>query len=99
MSTTLHVIAHSPHGDERLRSCLRVMGACDGLLLCGDGVQALRPGSEPCQTLGAAALQGRLFVLAEDLQARAIADELAEVVDYPGFVELTLRYDKVNTWL
>ena len=37
---TLHVIAHSPFGDERLASCLRLLGAEDALLLCGDAVYA-----------------------------------------------------------
>jgi len=99
MSTTLHVIAHSPFGDERLSSCLRLLGADDSLLLCGEAVQALRSGTAPHAQLRDAGLQGRLFALSEDLEARDLADALAERVDYPGFVDLTLRHDKVNTWL
>ncbi|MBF8720236.1 sulfurtransferase complex subunit TusB [Pseudomonas guariconensis] len=97
--TTLHVINHSPFGDNRLNSCLRLLGADDALLLCGDAVYALRPGSEPLRKLQAAGLQGRLFALAEDLQARAIDSTLAQTVDYPAFVELSLHHDKVNSWL
>lgn len=99
MSTTLHVIAHSPFGDERLSSCLRLLGADDSLLLCGEAVQALRSGTAPQAQLRDARLQGRLFALSEDLEARDLADTLAERVDYPGFVDLILRHDKVNTWL
>ncbi|MBA1189392.1 sulfurtransferase complex subunit TusB [Pseudomonas entomophila] len=99
MSTTLHVIAHSPFGDERLSSCLRLLGAEDALLLCGEAVQALRSGTAPCTLLRDAGLQGRLFALAEDLDARDVVSELAQRLDYPGFVDLTLRHDKVNTWL
>lgn len=99
MTTTLHVISHSPFGDNRLASCLRVLGADDAILLCGDGVYALRAGTSPQQLLQAAQLQQRLFALAEDVQARAIDDTLAEAVDYPAFVELSLRFDKVNSWL
>lgn len=97
--TTLHVISHSPFGDDRLASCLRLLGPDDGLLLCGDAVYALRAGSEPCNTLLAAKLDGRLYALEEDLQARALSGEPAQVVGYPAFVELSLRFDKVNTWL
>lgn len=96
---TLHVIAHSPFGDERLASCLRLLGAEDALLLCGDAVYALRSGSEPHGTLQAAGLAQRLFALDEDVQARAVGNDLAKTVDYAGFVELSLQYDKVNSWL
>ncbi|QXH43956.1 sulfurtransferase complex subunit TusB [Pseudomonas xanthosomatis] len=97
--TTLHVITHSPFGDERLASCLRLLGPQDALLLCGDATYALKPGSEPLRALQAASLDGRLFALAEDLQARALDATAAKAVDYPAFVELTLHYDKVNSWL
>lgn len=97
--TTLHVIAHSPFGDERLATCLRLLGTDDALLLCGDAVYALRSGSEPHRQLQAAGLAERLFALEEDVQARAVDDELAKTVDYSGFVELSLLYDKVNSWL
>ncbi|WP_053213601.1 sulfurtransferase complex subunit TusB [Pseudomonas sp. Q12-87] len=96
--STLHVLSHSPFGDNRLASCLRVMGAQDALLLCGDATYALQPGSAPFATLQAAGLN--LFVLAEDLQARALdTPDWAEAINYSGFVELSIEHDKVNTWL
>jgi tRNA 2-thiouridine synthesizing protein B len=97
--TTLHVIAHSPFGDERLTSCLRLLGAQDALLLCGDAVYALRTGSDPYRLLQAAGLAQRLFALEEDVQARALSNDLAKAVDYAAFVDLSLHYDKVNSWL
>ncbi|WP_413770140.1 DsrH/TusB family sulfur metabolism protein, partial [Vibrio vulnificus] len=45
--STLHVLSHSPFGDNRLTSCLRVLGDQDALLLCGDATYALQPGSPP----------------------------------------------------
>ncbi|WP_054901626.1 sulfurtransferase complex subunit TusB [Pseudomonas sp. NBRC 111131] len=96
---TLHVISHSPFGDDRLHSCLRLVGDEDGVLLCGDAVYALRDGSEPQRLLRDAGLGQRLFALDEDLQARAITSELATTVDYQAFVALSLHYDKVNSWL
>ncbi|WP_260961380.1 sulfurtransferase complex subunit TusB [Pseudomonas citri] len=96
--STLHVLSHSPFGDNRLASCLRVLGKQDALLLCGDATYALQPGSPPFETLLAAG--ANLFVLAEDLQARALdTPDWAEAINYAGFVELSIEHDKVNTWL
>ena len=96
--STLHVLSHSPFGDERLNSCLRVIGANDALLLSGDAVYALQPGTAPFNAL--TARNPTLFVLAEDAQARALEiPGTAKAIDYPAFVELSIHYDKVNSWL
>ncbi|WP_085630526.1 sulfurtransferase complex subunit TusB [Pseudomonas sp. R16(2017)] len=96
--STLHVLSHSPFGDERLTSCLRLLGSADALLLCGDAAYALRPGTAPFAALQAR--NARLYVLAEDAQARGLeVPDWADAIDYPAFVELSVRHDKVNTWL
>jgi tRNA 2-thiouridine synthesizing protein B len=96
--STLHVLSHSPFGDDRLTSCLRVIGANDALLLSGDAVYALQPGTAPFSSLNTRGLA--LFVLAEDIQARSIATpDWAKAIDYPAFVDLSIHYDKVNSWL
>lgn len=96
--STLHVLSHSPFGDDRLTSCLRVIGGADALLLSGDAVYALQPGTAPFNALHSRKM--KLFVLAEDAQARAIqVPDWAEVIDYPAFVELSIHHDKVNSWL
>jgi tRNA 2-thiouridine synthesizing protein B len=98
--TTLHMLSHSPFGDSRLDSCLRLLGPSDGLLLCGDAVYALQSGSAPYQALERLPKSIGLFALSEDLEARAIAPvPRLQAVDYPGFVELSCRFDKVNSWL
>jgi tRNA 2-thiouridine synthesizing protein B len=97
---TLHVLSHSPFSDSRLSSCLRLLGPADGLLLSGDAVYALQPGTAQRQALELMAERIALFALDEDLCARAIdAPPRVQVVDYPGFVELSCRFDKVNSWL
>ena len=88
---TLHVLSHSPFTDNRLASCLRLLGAEDGVLLTGDAVYALL--NDDLAYLGS-----WLFALEEDVRARAISTQ-AQVVDYPGFVQLSIDFDKVNTWL
>ncbi|AMQ83687.1 MULTISPECIES: sulfurtransferase complex subunit TusB [Pseudomonas] len=96
--STLHVLSHSPFGDERLTSCLRLLGASDALLLSGDAAYALQPGTAPFSALESR--QVKLFVLAEDAQARAVqVPDWAEAIDYPAFVELSIHHDKVNSWL
>ncbi|HEF4761528.1 TPA: sulfurtransferase complex subunit TusB [Pseudomonas putida] len=96
--STLHVLSHSPFGDDRLNTCLRLIGADDALLLSGDATYALQPGTAPFKALEARQL--KLYVLAEDAQARAISvPDWAKVIDYPAFVELSIHHDKVNSWL
>ncbi|MBP0945428.1 sulfurtransferase complex subunit TusB [Pseudomonas alliivorans] len=97
--STLHVLSHSPFTDNRLESCLRLLGENDGVLLCGDAAYALMPSGPVSQTLQQTGSQ-LLFVLDEDLKARnlALPDGITRV-DYAGFVELSIRFDKVNTWL
>ncbi|ARB26158.1 sulfurtransferase complex subunit TusB [Pseudomonas tolaasii] len=91
--STLHVVSHSPFTDSRFASCLRVCGVNDAILLCGDGAYGLH--NPALQTKGV-----KVFVLAEDLQARSIClPDWADSVDYAGFVQLSLDYDKVNSWL
>ena len=96
--STLHVVSHSPFTDSRLNSCLRLCSPQDAILLCGDGTYALQPSGAPCQALKAKGV--KLFVLAEDSQARnPTLPAWVASVDYPAFVQLSIDYDKVNTWL
>ena len=71
--TTLHLLAHSPFTDSRLSSCLRLLGSHDGLLLSGDAVYALQPGTAQRHALELMPESIALFALDEDLSARAIA--------------------------
>lgn len=98
---TLHLLSHSPFTDSRLSSCLRLLSIHDGILLSGDAVYALQSGTAQRQALELMPDSIALFALDEDLLARAISDLPTRVrrLDYPAFVELTLRYVKVNSWL
>ena len=97
---TLHILSHSPFADSRLASCLRLLGTADALLLSGDAVYALQPDTANLQALQLMPASVALYALEEDLAARGLqAPERAQVVDYPGFVELCTRNTKVNSWL
>ncbi len=95
---TLHLLSRSPFSNDQLASCLRLLDQDDALLLTGDAVYALLPGSEPARQLAGV----RLFALEEDLAARNLQpDGHPELIrlDYPGFVALTCQYSRVNSWL
>lgn len=98
---TLHVLSQSPFADDRLHSCLRLLGDNDGLLLSGDAVYALLPGSALRQSLEQLDPAIRLFALDEDLLARGLADlpDNATALDYPAFVEACCHFERVNSWL
>lgn len=96
---TLHVLSQSPWR-QPLDSVLRLLGADDGLLLCGDACQALRTGGDAWPLLQALPERARLYALEEDLQARGLAaPQRVTPVDYPAFVALCVQYDKVSGWL
>ena len=98
--STLHVLSHSPFSDTRLASCLRILGSVDALLLCGDAAYGLQPNTAACKLLQENVALQRLFILEEDLLARHLeCPQWATAVDYAGFVQLSIQYDKVNTWL
>lgn len=97
---TLHMLSHSPFSDSRFASCLRLLGPQDALLLTGDAAYALQPETVQLRALQLMPEGIDLYVLEEDLHARNLsAPARAHVVDYPAFVELCTRYDKVNSWL
>lgn len=97
---TLHILSHSPFADSRLASCLRLLSADDGLLLTGDATYALQPGTANLQALQLMPATIALHALDEDLAARGLqVSERVQVLDYPAFVELCTRYDRVNSWL
>ncbi|MBB4820840.1 tRNA 2-thiouridine synthesizing protein B [Pseudomonas alcaligenes] len=99
--STLHVLAHSPFGDDRFASCLRLLGEQDALLLSGEAVQALRQSTAPLEQLEALPAGIALFALEEDVAARALGALPSRItpLDYPGFVALCIQHDKVNSWL
>jgi len=99
--STLHLLSHSPVGDDRFDSCLRLLGNEDAILLSGEAVQALRTSTHPRQCLEQLPEGIALFALEEDVAARAIGSPPTRIklLDYPGFVTLCVQYDKVNSWL
>lgn len=93
----LHLLNRSPASSRVPRDVVRAMGEEDKLLLIEEGVYgALAPLVEQF-----ASLQGRLFVLHEDLVSRGLAERCVaqvQVVDMDGFVGLTEATERTVSW-
>jgi tRNA 2-thiouridine synthesizing protein B len=98
----LHIVNKSPFQTSTLESCLRMAQAGSALLLIEDGVYAATVGSalEACVRQACARL--KVYALRPDLDARGMTDKLIDgvtLVDYDGFVDLTVEYKTSHSWL
>lgn len=98
----LHTVNKSPSERNALDTCLRHATPGDAILLIEDGVYAALRDSH-CTPLLQEALQSlRVYALRPDVEARGIGNKLLEgivLVDYGGFVDLTLEHSPVMAWL
>ncbi|MDR9440073.1 MAG: sulfurtransferase complex subunit TusB [Halomonas sp.] len=93
----LHVVNRSPATSRVYQQALAGMSPEDRLLLIEDGVQ----GALPQLVRYYAGLEGRLFVLKEDLASRGLlghCDASVQVVDVDGFVDLTEEAEQTVSW-
>jgi len=101
--TMLHTVNKSPFEKTSLDSCLRFAQEGSAILLLEDGVYAAMRGSATEDKMIAAGNRHKIFVLGPDLKARGLALENViegiEMVDYGGFVDLTVCHDNVQSWL
>lgn len=98
----LHIVNKSPLERTALDSCLAAAQPGAALLLIEDGVYAATRGNAAQAKLRAALAQIEIYVLAPDLEARGMAQSLAEgvkPVDYAGFVDLVARHKTCQSWL
>jgi tRNA 2-thiouridine synthesizing protein B len=98
----LHIVNKSPLERNALDSCLAVAQPGAALLLIEDGVYAATRGNVAEGKLRAASEHQEIYVLAPDLEARGMAQSLAEGVkpiDYAGFVELVVKHKNCQSWL
>ena len=98
----LHLVRHSPHGDSRFASWLRVVAPGQDVVLIEDAVYALLPGTAQHQSLSLLPANIRIHALESDLLGRGLAlDALPGrvwVIDYPRLVELCVEHEKVVSW-
>ncbi len=98
----LHIVNKSPLERSTLDSCLAAAQPGAAVLLIEDGVYAATRGHAGEGKLRAALAHLQIYVLAPDLEARGMAQSLAEgvkPVDYTGFVELVAQHRNCQSWL
>lgn len=100
--STLHTVNKSSYDRNSLEACVRLAAKGSSVILIEDGVYSAMSGGSKASVIENAK-DITFYVLGPDLKARGIDEGRlvngVKVVDYSGFVELTVNNDKVNSWL
>ena len=98
----LHIIKQSPFAGQALSSCLRLAKRDSGILLIEDGVYASQYPHPQQHAMHLALARLSVYALEPDRQARGLSEarltQGITLVDYAGFVGLTVEYDRVMAW-
>ncbi len=99
----LHIVNKSPFERDALNSCLRLSTAGSAIILIEDGVYAAMKGTVESAKIEGAVSGRSVYVMGPDLKARGIEEDRiidgVKVVDYGGFVDLTVDNGAVQSWL
>lgn len=99
----LHIVNKSPFEKLSFNSCLNHAQAGDSILMIEDAVLGSIKNSSFSELLEIGLENIKVYVLGEDLAARGINHKRIikgiEVVNYDGFVELTVINEKIQSWL
>ena len=94
----LHTVNTSPFQTHALQQCLTLLNSDDTLLLIEDAVIASHGKHPLLAALTELSLQGRLQVLAPDLEARGITSTIGKQCSYSDFVELAAEHTSQLAW-
>ncbi|TEW55711.1 sulfurtransferase complex subunit TusB [Psychromonas sp. RZ22] len=94
----LHTIKSSPLSTFSLQDCLKHLSEHDCVLLMNDAVIAVSASLELQPTLLQLHESKRLFILQDDLQARGLHADFGQIIDYAGFVDLTIKCQSQLAW-
>lgn len=99
----LHTVNKSPYTHKLVESCLRVCSTGDSILLIEDGVYSATVDSPSAKAFGEKIEQGiKIYALKNDTEARGLQRNMLlkgiELTDYPGFVELSITHQSVQSW-
>ncbi len=101
--TMLHIVNKSPFEKTTLDSCLRYAQEGSAVLLIEDGVYAALRGTSVSERMRGALETIKVYVLEPDLKTRGMGQSKlldgVELVDYGGFVDLTVAHEIVQSWL
>ena len=94
----LHTVKTSPFQTFAIADCLKLMTDNDTLLLIEDAVIAAQAEHQFYAQLKALSEQGRLMVLAADLDARGIENRIGKTCSYLDFVNLAIKHKSQMAW-
>ena len=98
----LHTVKHSPFSHQALAQALAALQPNDRLLLWQDGVIAATVVQEQASLwqapLQALAKSQRLYVMAEDLQARGLSSSLGQAISMTEWVDLVAKWGSPQAW-
>jgi tRNA 2-thiouridine synthesizing protein B len=98
----LHIVNKSSFQTSTLDTCLRMAQPGHALLLIEDGVYAATAGSAAEAKVRTACTTLKVYALQPDMDARGMTGKLIDgvtLVDYSGFVDLTVEHQTSNSWL
>ena len=99
----LHTVNKSTYERDTLEACVRLAAKGGSVLLIEDGVYSAMSGGKKSSVIENAKGDLNFYVLGPDIKARGINEDRlidgVKVVDYKGFVELTVENDTVSAWL
>ncbi len=98
----LHTVNKSTYERDTLEACVRLATKGASVLLIEDGVYSAMSGGKKSSVIENAK-DLSFYVLGPDIKARGLSEDRLidgiKVVDYKGFVELTVTNDTVSAWL
>jgi len=98
----LHTVNKSPFEKNSFDSCIKTASKGSSVLLIEDGVYAALKGSSVAAKVQQAMGDITFYALEADVNARGLKGKVMDginLVDYAGFVELTVKHDRVQSWL
>lgn len=99
----LHTVNKSPFERNALESCLHHAKPGSSVLMFEDGVYGAVKGAKTEAMVTEAVKNCKVYVLGPDLAARGMSTDKVidgiNIVDYAGFVDLTVENDAVQAWL
>ncbi len=100
---TLHTVNKSSFDKNSLEACVRLAAKGGSVIMIEDGVYGAMKGTAKSAVVENAKGDLSFYVLGPDLKARGIDESKlidgVTVVDYSGFVKLTVENDKVQAWV
>jgi tRNA 2-thiouridine synthesizing protein B len=98
----LHTINKSPYSHSTSLSCFQVCGEHDSVLLIGDGVFGATQSSPCVGDINQLLQKGvKIYALEGDVRARGLTQKIhpeITVTDYSGFVQLSVKHSRVQSW-